>query len=172
MTVLVGYVSRRGATRGVAERITARLRGSGRDVDLRALRGDEDPAAYEAVVVGSPVYAGQWGTELVRFLCRHADTLRERPVWTFTVGRLARQRGLLRLMAWPDADHLEEFHRMVPVRGHAFLAGAIDPARLTWAERWAFRVVGGRYGDFRDWAAIDRWADGIARELTARTPAA
>jgi hypothetical protein len=27
--------------------------------------------------------------------------------------------------------------------------------------------MGCRYGDFRDWAAIDSWADGIAREVTA-----
>jgi menaquinone-dependent protoporphyrinogen oxidase len=33
--------------------------------------------------------------------------------------------------------------------------------------RTAFRLAGGRYGDFRDWAAIDAWTDDIARQLAA-----
>src|SRR3954447_25635886 len=166
MTVLVGYVSRRGATRGVAERIARRLSDDGLAVDLVALTGDEDPYGYEAVVLGSPVYAGRWGIELVRVLCRRAEVLRERPVWTFTVGRLDGQRGLLRHISWPDAKDLADLHRLVPVRGHRFLSGVPGPGRLTRVERLLFRAVGGRYGDEagRDAVdAVDGWADEIAR---------
>ncbi|MGE3273204.1 MAG: hypothetical protein AB7P40_31015 [Chloroflexota bacterium] len=31
-----------------------------------------------------------------------------------------------------------------------------------------FEAVGGRYGDFRDWAAIDAWSDRVAADLAAR----
>jgi menaquinone-dependent protoporphyrinogen oxidase len=170
MTVLVGYVSRRGATRGVAGRIARRLREDGVAVDLVALTGDEDPFGYEAVVLGSPVYAGRWGIELVRVLCRRAEVLRERPVWTFTVGRLDGQRGLLRHISWPDAKDLADLHRLVPVRGHRFLSGVLDRGRLTPVERLLFRAVGGRYGDEADRADVDAWADEIAWELRAARP--
>ena len=36
--------------------------------------------------------------------------------------------------------------------------------------RLFFSVTGGHYGDHRDWADIDRWADGIAAELGALAP--
>jgi menaquinone-dependent protoporphyrinogen oxidase len=170
MTVLVGYVSRRGATRGVAERIARRLSDDGLAVDLVALTGDEDPYGYEAVVLGSPVYGGRWGNELVHVLCRRAETLRERPVWTFTVGRLDGQRGVLRRLRWPDAQDLAELHRLVPVRGHRFLPGALDPGRLTAVERVLFRAIGGRYGDGCDAVVTDAWADEIAGALRATQP--
>ena len=57
MVVLVGYATKHGSTRGVAERIAARLREHGLGVDVRALRGTEDAAAYDAVVFGSAVYS-------------------------------------------------------------------------------------------------------------------
>ena len=167
MTVLVGYVSRRGATRGVAGRIARRLRDDGIAVDLVALTGREDPYGYEAAVLGSPVYGGRWADELVRLLCRRAETLREQPVWTFTVGRLDGQRGLLRLLSWPDADDLADLHRLVHVRGHRFLPGVLDPRRLTPVERVLFRAFGGRYGEGDDGSAVDAWADEIAGELRA-----
>jgi menaquinone-dependent protoporphyrinogen oxidase len=170
MTVLVGYVSRRGATRGVAERIARRLSDDGVAVDLVALTGDEDPYGYEAVVLGSPVYGGRWGNELVHVLCRRAETLRERPVWTFTVGRLDGQRGVLRRLRWPDAQDLAELHRLVPVWGHRFLPGALDPGRLTAVERVLFLAIGGRYGDGCDAVVTDAWADEIAGALRATQP--
>jgi menaquinone-dependent protoporphyrinogen oxidase len=34
-----------------------------------------------------------------------------------------------------------------------------------------FRLMGCRYGDFRDWPAIDRWAVEIADALDNRTSA-
>lgn len=34
--------------------------------------------------------------------------------------------------------------------------------------RWVGVRLGGRYGDARDWADIDRWADRIVWALTAR----
>jgi menaquinone-dependent protoporphyrinogen oxidase len=39
----------------------------------------------------------------------------------------------------------------------------LDPAKLGFAKR----IVAKRLpqGDFRDWAAIEAWADGVAREL-------
>jgi menaquinone-dependent protoporphyrinogen oxidase len=167
MTVLVAYASRRGSTREIAERITARLRAHGFDVHLDPLLGREDVHRFEAVVLGSPVYGGHWEEEAIDFVRRNATALAGRPLWTFSVGWLAHHRGLLRKESWSDAKGLAELDRLLPPREHRFFAGALSPAELPLGQRTAFRLAGGRYGDFRDWDAIDGWTDQIAQQLLA-----
>jgi menaquinone-dependent protoporphyrinogen oxidase len=164
MTVLVAYASRAGATRGVAERIAARFRGNGLQVHLDPLLGREQVAHYQAVVVGSPIYSGRWEPEAVDFFRRNAPALAGHPVWTFSVG-------------WPghgdhgpaDGKNLAEVHAIAPPCDHRFFLGALDSAELPLLQRVVFRLRGGRSGDFRDWAAVDAWADEISRQLTAST---
>ena len=84
-------------------------------------------------------------------------------MWTFSVG-WAGHDGTT-----PDARHLDEIHRLVPVRDHRFFLGALDAAELPPFQRLAFRLAGRRSGDFRDWPAIDAWTDEIARQLTSST---
>jgi menaquinone-dependent protoporphyrinogen oxidase len=160
MTVLVAYASRAGATRGVAERIAGRLRSHGLDVHMDPLLGREEVGRFQGVVLGSPVYSRKWETEAVEFCHRNAEALAGHPVWTFSVGWAGRDGSA------PDARHLDQIHRLVPARDHRFFLGALDPADLPLFQRLAFRVRGGRFGDFRDWTAIDGWTDEIARQLT------
>jgi menaquinone-dependent protoporphyrinogen oxidase len=163
MTVLVAYASRRGATRGIAERIAGRMRAEGLDVHLDPLLGREQVGRFQAVVVGSPIYSHDWEREAVDFCRRNASALAGHPMWTFSVG-------------WPahgssdppaDARSLAEVHRLVAVREHHFFLGALDAAELPVLQRLAFRMRGHTSGDLRDWAAIDAWTDEIARQLTA-----
>jgi menaquinone-dependent protoporphyrinogen oxidase len=65
------------------------------------------------------------------------------------------------------------FMREIHPRGHEVFPGALDPGRLTLAERWRRRLPRGRAllpaGDYRNWPQIDAWAACIARALTAAT---
>ena len=162
MTVLVAYASRRGSTRGVAERIAARLRSHGLDVHMDPLLGREQVGRFQGVVLGSPVYSRKWEREAVEFCRRNAPALAGHPVWTFSVGWAGREDD----GAAPDARHLDEVLDLVEAREHRFFLGALDTADLPFFQRLTFRLRGGRSGDFRDWAAIDAWTDEIARELT------
>ena len=56
------------------------------------------------------------------------------------------------------------------LRGHRFFAGAIAQGDWPGLGRVVFRLMGGRYGDARDWPDIDAWAHAIARELESATP--
>jgi len=165
MTVLVAYTSRAGSTRGVAERIAARLQTHGYAVHLDPLLGREEVTRFEAVVLGSPIYSGAWETEAVDFLLRNARALAGRPLWTYSVGWVGKN-GVTH-----DAKGLDEIQRLAPAREHRFFAGALDASDLKLIQRIAFRRRGGQSGDLRDWAAIDAWADEIARQLTAITSA-
>ena len=69
-----------------------------------------------------------------------------------------------RLLSLAD---IHEIERLAPAREHRFFAGALDASDLRLIQRIAFRRRGGMSGDLRDWAAIDAWADEIARQLTA-----
>jgi menaquinone-dependent protoporphyrinogen oxidase len=163
VTVLVAYTSRAGSTRGVAERIAARLRSFGLEVHLDPLLGREEVSRFQAVVLGSPIYSGEWETEAVDFLRRNAPALAGHALWTFSVGWVGTD-GTTH-----DAKHLDEIHSLAQAREHRFFVGALDSADLPLFQRLAFRMRGGKSGDFRDWAAIDAWTDEIARQLTAST---
>lgn len=164
MTVLVAYASRRGSTREIAERIAARLRGHGLDVHLDPLLGREQVGHFQAVVLGSPIYGSRWEREAVDFCRRNAASLAGHAVWTFSVGWPGTGDGEER-----DARHLDEVHRLVPAREHRYFHGALSSTDLPLLRRAAFRMRRGRTGDLRDWPAIDAWADGVARQLTAGT---
>ena len=58
MVVLVGYASVSGSTRGVAERIAARITEHGCAVDCRPLDEVRDTTAYGAFVLGSAIHSG------------------------------------------------------------------------------------------------------------------
>lgn len=167
MRVLVGYATLHGSTGGVAERIAARLRERGLRVEVAVVNPGQDAAGYDAVVLGSAVYSGTWLADASGFAGRNAAVLAQRPVWTFSVGWLRDQRGALRKVSWPDAREPDRVSGDIRARDHHFFAGAIEGARLGRSERLAFRALGGRYGDFRDWGEIDAWADGIATTLEA-----
>ena len=58
--VLVAYGSKHGGTREIAERIGQVLQEAGLAVTARSADETGDVASYDAVVLGSAVYAGQW----------------------------------------------------------------------------------------------------------------
>ena len=51
-------------------------------------------------------------------------------------------------------------------RDHRMFAGKLDRRQLGRLQRVALLVFRGLDGDFRDWAQIRQWADGIAAQLT------
>jgi len=85
-TVLVGYVSRYGSTREVAEAVASTLRESGLAVDMQPLREVGSLAEYSAVVLGAPLFMFRWHKDALSFLARHHKALMERPVAVFALG--------------------------------------------------------------------------------------
>jgi menaquinone-dependent protoporphyrinogen oxidase len=55
-------------------------------------------------------------------------------------------------------------------RGSRLFSGVVRKDHLSRRGRAQFRLMAGRYGDYRDWAQIDAWAEGIADELVAAAP--
>lgn len=88
MQVLLIADSRHGAITEVAAAIAARLRSHGRTVTVARTQDALTVSSADAVIVGSPLYAGRCLTSVRGWVVRHEVELRERPVWLFSVGAL------------------------------------------------------------------------------------
>jgi menaquinone-dependent protoporphyrinogen oxidase len=180
VSVLVAYASRHGATQGIAERIAGRLQQDG--VEAEAVRAGDvrDASVYDAFVVGSAAYMFHWLADATRFVQRNRATLAARPVWLFSSGPLgtdavdAKGRDLL---VASEPREFAELRATLQPRGEQVFFGAfdLDAPPIGLAERFARHLPAAAkeampVGDFRDWAAIDAWADGIAAQVATMAP--
>lgn len=172
MAVLVGYATEHGSTRGVAERIAERLRHHGISADLQRMTDGVDVAGYDGAVLGSAIHGGNWLPDGRRFVDRNAAVLHERPVWLFSVSTLGDEESMFprrvatRLRALrKETSELAGFRGEVAPREHRNFAGVIARSHWPASGRAFFRAMGGRYGDHRNWPAIDAWADRIAVQV-------
>ncbi len=83
--ILVAYATMFGSTAEIAEAIGAALRDDHTEVDVRGVLDVDDLRPYDAVVVGSAIYNGEWLPEAVRFVRLHQTVLRNMPVAYFAV---------------------------------------------------------------------------------------
>jgi menaquinone-dependent protoporphyrinogen oxidase len=181
MKVLVAYASRHGATRGIATHIGARLASKGLDVTVQPVAEVEEAARYDAFVVGAAAYAFHWMKDATAFVRRNSALLASRPSWLFSSGPIGTDKvdpkGRDVLVSSRPAEFAEFDTAIRPRDEHVFF-GAYDPKAPAAGmdERFmkffmriipSLRAKGLPAGDFRDWPAIDAWADGIASELAS-----
>ncbi len=170
---LVAYASRHGATRELAEALARDLMASddARRVGLYAAavaaESRPDPSNWDAVVLGSAVYAGRWLPAAHEFAVRHAGLLRRRPLWLFSSGPIGEPPFP------PDEPHdAGTLTGMLAPRGHRVFPGRLDVALLGFAERAMVTAMRAPLGDFRDWDAVRAWAGEIAGAVAGETAAA
>lgn len=161
MTVLVAYASKHGSTQGIAERITEKLRQMGKQAETRPVDTVKDPGSYEALVIGSAIYYGSWMKEATEFVRRNETMLAGRPVWLFSVGPL----GVDFMDDEQQPKEKAEFQNAIKPRDHRVFFGALDHNKLSFTERMMAKGVRAPEGDYRNWEAIDAWAESIARDL-------
>lgn len=161
MKVLISAGSKHGSTEEIAERMQEALRDQGVDADLRPPESVIWLDKYDAVILGSAVYAGRWRQDVRSLVGRLEAGLRSRPVWLFSSGPLGNPptpKG--------DPEDAALIVRVTGAREHRVFAGKLDKTKLNVLERSAVRAVKAPYGDFRDWDEIYGWAVTIAEELS------
>jgi menaquinone-dependent protoporphyrinogen oxidase len=190
-SVLIVHASRHGATTGIAERIGDVLVNRGLTTFMAPADGMTNPTSFDAVVVGGAVYAGSWVKDGTAYLEHYADELAGRPTWLFSSGPL---RGSTKEPASEPQDEIEKalgpasgpgsggrrkveaLAARIHPRDHRVFYGAFDPSSppASLPER-VIRILPGSKGilppgDFRDWDAIEAWAEEIAAALGAPVP--
>ena len=164
MTVLVAYASRHGATEGIAARIAARLTDSGVAVDLRQVDAVQALDAYDTVVFGAPVYDQSWPPEADSFVDEHRDALAAAPLWLFSVGAFGDTKRLIGSLTHKEPRRIEEIRSAIRPLDYRVFKGVVQKHQWPFWSRLFFHAFGGRFGDHRDWPAIDAWADQIAAD--------
>ncbi len=159
MRVLVAAASRHGATEEIARHIADILATRGLEVTVAPPQEVSDPWQYQAVVLGSAIYAGHWLNESKQL----AQLLIDRPgpaVWLFSSGGLGDPP-----MPGTDPVEVPDLMLMMAAREHRLFAGKLDRSLLNLGERAIVRMVKAPDGDFRSWDEISVWGEEIALQL-------
>jgi menaquinone-dependent protoporphyrinogen oxidase len=166
MPLLVVFASRHGATAEIAAGIATRLVDSGASVALRRVDEVETLDPYDAVVLGAPVYDQSWPPEANAFVARNRDALATRPLWLFSVGAFGDTKRLIGPLTHKEPKGIGEIRAEIRAREYRVFQGVIHKHQWPFWSRVFFHAFGGRFGDHRDWAEVEGWADAIAREMT------
>jgi menaquinone-dependent protoporphyrinogen oxidase len=164
MRVLVTAASKHEATAEIADTIGHVLEGSAHEATVLEPGAVTSLDGYDAVVLGSAVYAGQWLDPAKKFADRFESELKARPTWLFSSGPLG------------DPPKPEEepvggaaVYRQLGAREHRVFPGRLDRKRLSFLERTMVGAVKAPDGDFRPWEEIRAWAVAIATALREET---
>ena len=167
-TVLVAYASKMGETRGIAETIGAEPTAAGLTVTVRAAGEVRSLDGYDAVVLGSAIYSSRWRHEAVdvlELLADNSDALQPIPTWLFHSGPCG-DKATDQISA---PKKVTTYARRIGTAPPVTFGGRLQPATATGflARKMA---AGPLAGDFRDFARIRAFAEGIAHQLTTPKP--
>jgi menaquinone-dependent protoporphyrinogen oxidase len=157
MRVLVTAATKYGATAEIAAAIAKVLEGHGLETSVLPPEQVSGVDGYDAVVVGSAVYAGHWLKPARELVERHSTALAGRPVWLFSSGPVGDPPK-------PEEDPVDVADLLATsdAREHRRFAGRLVRTRLSFPERAILAALRVPEGDFRDWTEIHQWAAGIA----------
>jgi menaquinone-dependent protoporphyrinogen oxidase len=162
MKVLVTAATKYGATGEIAEAIGEVLRERGLDSTVGPPEEATTVDGYDAVVLGSAVYAGHWLKPARELVDRSRDALAARPVWLFSSGPVGDPPK-------PEEDPVDvaDLLAATGAREHRIFAGKLVRKQLSFPERAIVSALRVPEGDFRDWTEIRQWAAGIADAIGA-----
>ncbi len=169
--ILVTYATQYGATAEIAEKIGAVLRKAGLQADVVPVEKVHDLNAYQAAILGSGVYIGQWDKRAAAFLKTHEKSLAERPVWLFSSGPTGKGDPLALMKGQRIPAALQPVADRIRPRDMAVFHGFINPGKINFLAKWVIKnIIKAPFGDFRDWDSIVRWANSIAEVLQKAEP--
>ena len=160
MKVLICAASKYGATSEIAQAVADVLAGRGCEVTVLPPQEVGAVEEFDAVVLGSAVYMGQWMKPARELAERSAAALAARPVWLFSSGPVGEP-------AKPADNPVDvtEILQSTKARDHQIFTGKLVKKHLSFPDRAMASAIRAAEGDFRNWAEIREWAAGIADTL-------
>lgn len=136
--------------RCIAETLTL----AGQHAEARPVQQAGDLGGYEGFVIGSAAYSMHWQKDATAFVMSTRDLLAHRPVWLFSTGPLGTDANRVSLRTTAEPKEIRGFRTAIHPRDHHVFFGALDPGRLTFAEKTLRKLPAARAmmpeRDFRD----------------------
>ena len=163
-SILVGYATRNGSTREVANAIAVKLREGSIAVDVLPLRAVKALNGYRSVVIGAPLYMFHWHKDARAFLERHHAALLDRVAAVFALGPFNDAEKDWQEVRWQLDRELAKFPWFTPMARVVF-GGKFDPSTLGFPYALIPALKKIPACDLRDWAATRDWAGRLSSKL-------
>jgi menaquinone-dependent protoporphyrinogen oxidase len=163
-SILVGYATRSGSTKEVAEAIVDTFVGRRLETELRPLRDVRSLDGYRMVVIGAPLYMFRWHNDALHFLSKHQKALKSIPVAIFALGPFHNKEEEMKSAREQLDKELAKVSWLAPVAVEVF-PGKFDPNALRFPYNLMPPLKKMPPSDERDWDAIRSWASSLAVKL-------
>jgi menaquinone-dependent protoporphyrinogen oxidase len=163
--LLVTYASKEDATVEIAERIGKDLVAKGLQVDVMPVNEVKKVTSYDAVVVGSCVYIGQWNEDAILFVKKFEDDLRFLPVWIFSSDPTDSGDIYRLVRGWRLPNVVQKYVDRIEPEGVTIFHEHVEADQVNWLEKWMKGKSENNDAGFRDWHKVDNWATQIAAHL-------
>lgn len=155
--ILVTYATRAGSTAEIATAIGEQLSQRGFGVDLKPVKASPALNGYQAVILGSPIRAGNWLPEMVDFVKANQAALAATQVALLTVHM--QNTGDDEASRTARLAYLKDVRPLLPKAQEVYFEGAMNFSRLSMMDRFISKMVKASEADHRDWAKIRAWAN-------------
>lgn len=163
--ILVAFASRYGATSSIAEHIAHTLRDDCHfQVTLAPAASIKNVLVYDAVVMGTPIFADQRLPDMDDFLAQYHIHLADMPTAAFIVCMAAANTDDDSIALVKKYINNFEQHEVAPLRVGVF-SGVLGNVELNGLEQWLVSVKNLLPGDYRDFEAVRAWAIDIGAML-------
>ncbi|MFJ2666372.1 flavodoxin domain-containing protein [Nocardia fluminea] len=165
--IVVLYATAQGSTRDIAEFIWDDLVTRGARAELHDIEHAPDLSGIDTAIIGSAIHNMDLLPEASAYLRHNLNTLTDKDIWLFTVGLAPALRGPIgRWVGRQVPRKIAATVRAVRPHGYVEFPGQYERAGVSWGARTMYRLLGGaRYGDLRDWQAVQEWSDQIAASM-------
>lgn len=162
--ILIAYASRYESTKEIADFIGHQL-ASHKEFKVTVVDADsvECLAPYQAVIIGSPIYADDWLPSARELIMKHERELAHKELWLFSTGYVEKDVA----PHWEVSESLKEAVASLNPVDNVTFAGRFDSDRMELDEWCLHRELRDKHMDLRDWGRIKQWCDGIAKKLNA-----
>jgi menaquinone-dependent protoporphyrinogen oxidase len=167
--VLVAYDSKHGSTAMIAEKVGDVLCEQGFQADTRPALHIDDISAYDAIVIGSPMYYATFLPGALSFLERHKAVLAVKDVAVFAVSSSVDketgmvEENLARMVRSSVLSKFPEIQFMEPIglMPGKFFFREIFPVEIINLKQAGFEEP----GDLINFAIVTSWTEGLADRL-------
>ncbi len=162
MNALLVVASRHGSTTEIGDIVDRELAKNGVEVERYTPDSVASVSGYDAVIIGSGVYASRWLKSARSFIDKYHEQLVDMTVWLFSSGPTQDE---------PIEDTskfaaIDDIIQKVQPSEHRVFAGNIDKSKLNLGEKAIIKMVKAPYGDFRDETAIKEWTADISKQIS------